>query len=303
MHLPRPLVVATSGPVYRLGLYRRVPVRWQRRILGSPAAMMRLPADTRVEHTTLGNRPAERVIVGASERPRAILFLHGGGYTVGSPRLYRACAAVLARASNSVVYCLDYRLAPEHPFPAALDDAVAAFRELITVQGLDPSRVAIAGDSAGGGLSVAAARVLTDAGLAPAALGLISPWTDPSDEEFTRQRDFVVNLRGGRLSASHYRGSVDARDPGYAPIHGRLDGLPPTLIHCSPNEMLYPQIVRFAGLLEGAGVQVTLVAQERWWHSVHVLAGMLREATDAVRDLGAFLRAHLDAAPARESAG
>jgi acetyl esterase/lipase len=193
------------------------------------------------------------------------------------------------------VFSLDYRLAPEYPFPAALDDAVAAFRELVGGHGFDPSRAAIAGDSAGGGLSVAAARVLTDAGLAPAALGLISPWTDPSDEDFTRERDFVVNRRGGRLSASHYRGSADPSDPGYAPMHGRLDGLPPTLIQCSPNEMLYPQILRFAGLLEGAGVEVALVAQERWWHSIHVLAGMLREATDAVVDLGAFLRAHLDA--------
>jgi acetyl esterase/lipase len=263
---------------------------------------MRVPTGTRVEHITLGGRPAERITVGASERPRAILFLHGGGYTVGSPRLYRACAAVLARASGSVVFCLDYRLAPEYPFPAALDDAVAAFRELVVEHGFDPSRVAIAGDSAGGGLSVAAARVLTDDGLAPAALGLISPWTDPSDEDFIRQRDFVVNLRGGRLSASLYRGSADSRDPGYAPMHGRLDGLPPTLIQCSPNEMLYPQILRFAGLLKRAGVDVTLVAQERWWHSIHVLAGMLREATDAVADLGAFLRAHLDAATAPTTA-
>jgi monoterpene epsilon-lactone hydrolase len=297
MHLPRPLVVAVSAPVYRVGLHHRTPVRWQRRILDSSAAIMRLPAGTRVEHTTLGNRPAERITVGASERPRAILFLHGGGYTVGSPRLYRAFATQLARASGAVVYSLDYRLAPENPYPAALEDAAAAFHDLVAVHGFDASRVAIAGDSAGGGLTVATARVLTDQGLRPAVLGLVSPWTDPMDDEFTMKRDFVINQAGGRLDAASYRGSADERDPGFAPMHGRLAGLPPILIHCSPSEMLYPQILRFAARAEDDGVDVQLIAQESWWHSIHVLAGTLREATDAVDDLGVHLRAHLDAVP------
>jgi monoterpene epsilon-lactone hydrolase len=296
MHLPRWLVVAGSVPFYRVGLHHRVPPRWGRRIMEASGRTMRIPAGTRVEQVTIGARPAERVTVGATERPRAVLYLHGGGYTLGSPRLYRATAAHLSRASGSVVFNLDYRLAPEHVFPAALDDAVAAFRDLVSEHGFTPSQIAIAGDSAGGGLAVAAARVLTDQGMRPGALGLLSPWTDPSDETFSRQRDFVTNVRWGRKSAAHYRGTADHLDSGYAPMHGRLDGLPPMLIHCSPVEVLHAQIHRFAERASSEQVEVRLVAHDRWWHSIHVLAGTLREATDAVHDVGVFLRTHLDAA-------
>ncbi len=221
MHLPRRAVTGASAAFYRVALHHRMPVRVARRIVDASAASMRVPRGTVVRHGTLGGRPVERTTVGATERPRAILYLHGGGYTVGSARLYRGCAAYLAASAEAVVYNLDYRLAPEHPYPAALEDAVAAFRELVDVHGYDPRGIAIAGDSAGGGLSVAAARVLTDAGLRPGALGLLSPWTDPVDEQFTMQRDRVTNVAWGRACAALYRGSADPTDPGYAPMHGQ----------------------------------------------------------------------------------
>jgi monoterpene epsilon-lactone hydrolase len=295
MHLPRPLVVAMSVPVYRCALNHRVAPRWGRPILDASAVLLRVPAGTCVQHVTLGGRPAERVTVGASERPRAILYLHGGGYTIGSPRLYRALAAYLARSSGAVVYTLDYRLAPEHVYPAALDDAVAAFRDLVAVCGYPPGRIALAGDSAGGGLTVATARVLTDEGLRPAGFGLLSPWTDPVEEDMPVRRDRVTNVAWGRTSAAAYRGTADRSDPGYAPMYARLDGLPPMLIHCGVGEMLQEQITKFAARATSAGVEVQLVELPRLWHSGHVLAGMLREATDAVQDVGAFLRTQLDA--------
>lgn len=298
MHLPRRLVVAASGPLYRVGLHHRTPTRTGRRILDLGAVAMRVPRGTVVRHVTLGGRPAERVTVGATERPRAILYLHGGGYTVGSARLYRSLAAHLAQSSGAVVFTLDYRLAPEHPYPAALDDAVAAFTDLVTAHGYRPAMVAIAGDSAGGGLAVATARRLIDTGLCPGALALLSPWTDPSDEEFERHRDFVINKAWGRASAASYRGEADSRDPGYAPMYGRLDGLPPTLVHCSTVEMLHPQILRFVDAVKMAGGEVHLTARDDWWHSIHVLAGTVREATDAVADAGAFIRAALSPRPA-----
>lgn len=299
MHLPRPVVVAASVPFYRFALNHRVSPRWGRPVLVASALALRLPPGTTVRQITLAGRPAERVTVGASERPRAILYLHGGGYTVGSPRLYRSLSAHLARATGAVVYALAYRLAPEHPYPAALDDAAAAFRELVTQHGFSPDRIAISGDSAGGGLAVAAARRVTDEGLRPAALGLLSPWTDPSDEDMAARRDRVINVAWGRLSAASYRGAAEPTDPGYAPMHGPLAGLPPMLIHCAGTEMLRPQICRFAERARRAGVAVELVEHPRLWHSVHVLAGMLREATEAVDDVGAFLRTHLDRAPAQ----
>ncbi len=297
MHLPRPLVIALAAPMYRIALNHRTPLRLRRGILERYAGLTVLPRGARVEHITLGGRPCERITVGATERPRAVLYLHGGGYTVGSPRTHRALAAFLARDTGAVVFSLHYRLAPEHQYPAALDDAIAAFRELVDDHGFAPARIAVAGDSAGGGLAVATARRLVDDGLRPAALGLLSPWTDPSDETITRRRDFVVNLAWGRQGAAAYRGDADPRDPGYAPIHGRLDGLPPMLIHCAETEILQPQILLFAKLAAEAGVDVQLVEHPRLWHSGHALAGTLREATDAVRDVGVFLRAHLDAVP------
>lgn len=304
MHLPRRLIVAASGPLYRIGLHHRTPVRAGRRIMNLGGLVMRLPAGTVVRHVTIGGRHAERVTVGATERPRAVLYLHGGGYSLGSARLYRACAAHLALASAAVVYTLDYRLAPEDPYPAALDDAVAAFTELVTGYGYQAGMVAIAGDSAGGGLAVAAARRLTDAGLRPGALALLSPWTDPSDEEFDRQRDFVINMAWGRASAAAYRGDADPLDPGYAPMHGPLDGLPPMLVHCSTVELLHPQINRFVDRVKIAGGEVHLTARDDWWHSIHVLAGTMREATDAIAEAGSFVREQLtpDRRGAHESA-
>lgn len=293
MHLPRRLVVAASGPMYRVGLHHRTPVRIGRRILDSAVLAMRVPAGTVVRHVTIGGRHAELITVGATERARAVLYLHGGGYSVGSARLYRACAAHLAKSAGAAVFTLDYRMAPEDQYPAALDDAVAAFTDLVTEFGYEPRLIAIAGDSAGGGLAVAAARRLTDSGLVPGALALLSPWTDPSDEEFERERDFVTNKPWGRASAALYRGDADPQDPGYAPMHGRLDNLPPMLVHCSTVEMLHPQIIRFVDAVKLAGGDVHLTARDDWWHSIHVLAGMVREATDAVADAGAFVREQL----------
>lgn len=295
MHVPRPLLRAFTRPLYVVGLNHRTPPRWGRRIMDAGGRMQLPPRGTVVRHMTLGGRPCERTTVGATERPRAILYLHGGGYTVGSARLYRAAAAHLSRASGAVVFNLDYRLAPEHPFPAAWQDATAAVRELVQVHGYPPERIAIAGDSAGGGLAVAAARTLTDEGLRPGALALFSPWTDPSNETHELRRDFVTNHKWGSASAALYRGDAEPADPRYAPMHGELAGLPPMLIHYSDTEMLRPEILRFAGLAQAAGVAVDVVELPRVWHSVVALSGTLRAATEATREAGVWLRSRLDA--------
>jgi acetyl esterase/lipase len=280
--------------MYIVGLNHRMPARWGRRILDLGSLIHALPAGTVVRHVTLGGRPCERTTVGATERPRAILYLHGGGYSVGSPRLYRAAAAYLAQASGSVVFNLDYRLAPEHPFPAAWQDATAAFRELVEVHGYAPEQIAVAGDSAGGGLAAATARTMTDEGLRPGALALFSPWTDPSNEEHELPGDFVTNHKWGRASAALYRGDADPKDPRYAPMHGSLAGLPPTLIHYADDEMLRPEILRFAALSEAADVDVEVVELQRLWHSVLVLSGTLAGATEKTREAGTWIRHHLD---------
>lgn len=297
-HLPRRVVVALSGPAYRLSLDARRSIAMQRWLSEASVRMNRVPRGTKVRSVMLGGRPAECVTLdggGRTPAGNAVLYLHGGGYVLGSARMYRALAAHLSRSlGGAPVYPLDYRLAPEHPYPAALDDAVAAFDDLVA-DGLDPARIAIAGDSAGGGLAVATARALTDAGRRPGALALISPWTDPSDTDLP-ERDFAVNRAWGTNSAAMYRGDTDPQDAGYAPMYANLAGLPPMLVQYGANEMLHDQVERFVERARTAGCEVEAVESATLWHSGQVLAGMLRDATDAVQDVGTFLRPRLDAA-------
>ncbi len=290
--LPFWLVATTSYLGQRPGLGGPLPITWQRKWLDLAAKTLPEPRGTIARKVTLNGRPALRVTVGATDRSTAIVHLHGGAYTVGSPRSHRALAAYMAQASGAVVYLPDYRLAPEHPYPAALEDAVAACLEVAG----DYERFAISGDSAGGGLAVAAARRLIDAGgVSPAALGLISPWVDPAATPTGRRRDLVVREKWGRLSATHYLGPGDPGDVGYAPGRGELSALPPTLIQVNRREVLYPQVAEFGGNLRRAGVEVRLTELPRLWHVGHVMAGVLVDAQQAVDELGAFLRAQLHA--------
>jgi len=288
--LPFWLVAAGTVIGQRPGLGGPLPLRWQRRWLDTAAGLLPLPAGTVIRPISLGGRPGLRVSVGATERPRALLHLHGGAYVVGSPRSHRGLAALLAAASSSVVYLPGYRLAPEHPYPAALQDAVLAAEELAGQH----DRFAISGDSAGGGLAVATARRLADAGTAtPAALALISPWVDPGTPAPGRRRDLVVREKWGRASATHYLGAGDITDAGFAPGRGRLDGLPPTIVQIGRQEVLHHQVTEFAANLAAAGVPVQLTELPRLWHVGHVTAGMLLESREAVAELGEFLHRQL----------
>ncbi len=296
---PRPAVVGTLAALYGVTLTSRMPLRLQRRLLDLAALLAPLPPGTVHHPLRLGDRIADRVTVGATERPRAVLYLHGGGYTLGSPGTHRALAAALARDARAVVYLPAYRLAPEFPYPAALDDAVAGFTELVERHGYPPERIALAGDSAGGGLALAAARRLLDArGWRAGALVLLSPWADPGDEEVSRRRDLAVNVGWGQRSASAYLGGGDRFDPGFAPALGELAGLPPTLLHIGNREVLYGQALRLVERLRSAGVPTELHEYPRLWHSAHTQAGLVREVDEAVREVGRFIYLALRAAPA-----
>lgn len=298
-YLPLPLATAGLGPFYRLALHASLPAPIARRVLDAGAVLQTLPRDTVVRRVTLAGRQAERVTVGATERPRAVLYLHGGGYTLGSLATHRSVAAHLAGEAGVAVYVLDYRLAPEHPYPAALDDAVAAYLQLLTEEGFAADRVAIAGDSAGGGLALATARRLIDRhGVTPAALALIAPWVDPGARDAPFPRDLVVNTAWSHRAAAAYLGAADPADPGFAPLHGDLSGLPPTVVHVGTGEVLYPQVVDLVDRLRTTGVTVEYTEYPTLWHVAHLQASFVREAADAVRALGAFLRTALSRTPA-----
>ncbi|MBJ8343593.1 alpha/beta hydrolase [Antrihabitans sp. YC2-6] len=298
--LPLSVVGATLRPYYRLALNHRLPYRAQRRLLDLAAPIQTLPPRVQTQSLMLGDRPAEKVWADANNGT-AVLYLHGGGYTTGSIATHRSLAAHIARRAGVAVFLLDYRLAPEHPFPAAPDDAVAAFVQLVRRHGYKPGQIALGGDSAGGGLAVATARRLIDEhDLHPGALALIAPWVDPNAVSELRA-DLVVTSKWSRNCAKAYLGDADPHDPGYAPMLGNLAGLPPTLIHVGTDELLYPQEVEFVELLRAAGVDVTFVEYPELWHVAHLQASLLREAAHATKELSAFLKASLEPKPTSDT--
>ncbi|MEU1183910.1 alpha/beta hydrolase [Streptomyces sp. NPDC005820] len=293
--LPRPVMRAAVRLAVRPVLGPRVPVRPQRRMLHMLSRYPLLPRDTRPAAVHLSDRPAERVSGPGTDDSRAVLYLHGGGYTIGSPASHRALAGHLAAAAGAPVYVLDYRLAPEHPYPAAVDDAAAAYRALLD-SGLDPQRLTVAGDSAGGGLALALMVRLRASGIPlPAALALVSPWVDLTlGNVRDDRRDPLLRASWLRACAERYAGPADPRAPELSPLYADLTGLPPTLVHSADGEILLADIERLVERAEAAGVPVVHRRLERMWHVAHLHAGLVKASTTAVHEIGAFLRNALD---------
>jgi len=228
---------------------------------------------------------------------RAILYLHGGGYCIGSINTHRGLCHGIAGAAGVRVLALDYRLAPEHPFPAALDDAVAAFQWLAGEVG-GPERVALAGDSAGGGLAVATAVALSERNLGkPAAIAALSPWVDLEALGPSMTAKAAVDpmvSRGPLLEMTvAYLAGRDPRTPSAAPLHADLAGLPPMLIQVGTAETLLDDSTRLAARAAAHDVDVTLRVWRDMIHVWHLFAPMLSEARDAIDEAGRFLRARL----------
>ena len=287
----------------RLLLKPALSPRWsvpaQRRWLERLSALAVLPKGVQRTDTLLGGRPAEcwRDVRAPACRPGNILYLHGGGFCVGSPRTHRALAAWLARDTGLPVHVLDYRLAPEHPFPAATDDALAAYDELIT-QG----PVLLAGDSAGGGLALSLAVRLRDRGGAqPAALALLSPWVDLRGEHVPAPvpGEAMLSEAWAKACAQHYAGDA-TNNPKVSPLLADLRGLPPTLVQWGSDELLREQSQELVASLQKAGVQTQFEECAHCWH-VHALhAGQWGRANAAVAQIAQFLLHRLDATgPAR----
>lgn len=279
----------------RFGLGGRMSIGRSRRYLDVLGATLPMPAGTRTEWTVLGGVRTLVVSAPSADPSRAVLYFHGGGYTVGSPGSYRSMAGFLSGSSGATVYLPQYRLGPENPFPAARDDAVAAYRALIGRPELAGRPVVVGGDSAGGGLAVVLARTAVDAGLpAPAALVLVAPWVDLTQRS-ARKRDRIVSDAWGQINVASYVGSGDPSDPAISPSLGRLAGLPPMLIHVGSEEILLPQIEQFADRARAAGVEVDVREYGWMWHVAHLQAGLTRRAADVTAELGAYAGAALAA--------
>jgi epsilon-lactone hydrolase len=256
-----------------------------------------IPDDVRVREVTAGGVPAHWLDAPEADPGRVLLFLHGGGYQLGSVRSDGELAARLGRASGMRVLFPDYRLAPEHPFPAAIDDVLAAWRWLRTGQDLAASSVAVAGDSAGGGLAVALLVATRDAGQAlPAAAVLMSPTVDltSSGASMTERagQDPISTPAMLRQFASDYLAGADPETPLASPLFASLAGLPPLLIQVGTADLLLSDSERLAAKAADAGVDVTLEIGEGLPHVYQLLLGT-PEATHATEQIGTFLRARV----------
>jgi acetyl esterase/lipase len=255
------------------------------------------PDDVVVTPVDAGGVPGEWVEAPEAVDDRVVLYLHGGGYHMGSLASHRLLVSRLSAEAGARVLSLDYRLAPEHPFPAAVDDAVAAYRWLLG-QGVSADRVAIAGDSAGGGLTLATLLALRDAGDSlPACAVPISPWTDleGTGESMRTRADVDIMIKPDKIKegVDWYAAGHDLRDPYVSPLHGNYAGVPPLLIHVGDAEVLLDDAVRVAGRARAAGVDVTLEVWDEMPHVFQAFVSLLPEADQAVARIGEWIRAQI----------
>lgn len=260
----------------------------------------KLAADVTVTPTLAAGVRAEWTATPNAVATRAILYVHGGGYVIGSLDSHRHAAAEIGRAAAARVLALDYRLAPEHPFPAPVEDTLAGYRHLLA-QGFSPSQIALAGDSAGGGLVVAAMLAIRDAGLPQPACGwCISPWIDmeSTGDSVTAKaaEDPTVQKAGLDFMARTYLAGADPRHPHASPLHADLAGLAPLLIQVGAAETLLDDAIRLAARAGTAHVAVTLEVWPEMIHVWHVMHPVLAAGRRAIANGGAFLRATMDGA-------
>lgn len=295
-HVVNFLVAARMRPF----AHRPIDPSKVRRQMGRPRSARRLMARSTGASMTV--RPPERHWPGgevvaspnATDQTPVLLYLHGGGYIACSPETHRPLIGSLATRLDATVFVPAYRLAPEHPFPAALEDARRAYEYLTSDLGIDASRIVIAGDSAGGGLALALGLLLRDEGAPrPAGIVVYSPWTDlaltgPSLDENTDRCAMFAGVTIRRASV-FYVGDADPRNPYVSPLYGDYHGMPPLLVHASLDEVLRDDAIRVAVRARDAGVRVEL----RLWHRVpHVwqfFAAVLPEADQSLGDTVRFI--------------
>ena len=271
------------------------PAGWveRRERLDALGSRYPLPADVLVEPVDANGVSAEWTLTPEAEASRVILFLHGGGYVSGSLDSHRHMVAQAGREARVRTLALGYRLAPEHPFPAALNDAIAGYRFLLS-RGFDPKRIAVAGESAGGGLAIAMLVSLRDGGVSmPACIWCSSPWVDleaiaesmsaKAAVDPLIQKSYLMEL------AAAYLHGADPRTPMASPIYADLRGLPPLLIQVGSAETLLDDAVRLAGIAAAADVRVTLEVWPDMIHAWHLFYQQLAPGRRALAQVGAFL--------------
>jgi len=257
----------------------------------------RPPKGTRFERVTIAGVPVERVRTPPGGTNGTLIYLHGGGYALGSAKGYRGLVAHLATAAGMTAIIPDYSRAPEARYPVALEEMVAVYSRLLE-DGIDPKSTVIAGDSAGGGLTLALAMALRDRRIvAPAALGLICPWADLAidiDDLRPVLRDPLILPSMTAEWAAPYAGTVDPMLPGISPVYGDMTGLPPIVMHTAGDDPIRVDATKIAAAVAATGTGILDHRRfDNLWHVFHLQVSVLPEAREAVADLGAKLHSHV----------
>lgn len=273
------------------------PVAARRRRMELTTRGMPLGPGITVTSTALGGVPCERIETAGTAT--TLLYLHGGAYVVGSPATHRAFVAPFARALGATAWVLDYRLAPEHPYPAAVDDALAAYRALLA-GGVAPERLVVAGESAGGALTLALGMALRDAGdPLPAALGVLCPWIDlVADLEHRRPpapREPILSAQMLAEAARDYLAGADASTPLASPLRGDLRGLPPIVLSSAADDLLIEDADALEQRARDQGAVLVHQRHRDVWHAFQAFAGVMPRAQRALDAFADELRARIQA--------
>ena len=257
--------------------------------------MGKLPKDVKCKPVIAGSVPAEWITTPNSENQKVVLYLHGGGYVAGSIASYRDLVARISRVSKARILILEYRLAPEFPFPNALEDSVAAYKWLVSTENIDPNNIIIAGDSAGGGLTLATVIKLRNEGFSlPVALVCLSPWTDLAGTgeslKTNREIDPFISIEMFEISVRNYLGTTDPFNPLASPLYADLQGLPPLLIQVGTSEVLLDDSVRFAKRAKDSGVDVRLKIWKDMIHIFAIFAIFTPESRQGIEQIGEFIQ-------------
>ena len=294
MPVLRALVKVFLRRMLKPALGDQMPIAGQRRLMQRIASFTPLTSGVRYKTIDMGGVRGELVTGKLQRVKHAILYLHGGGYCIGSPYSYRVLTGAIAKTLGIPVYVPDYRLAPEHPHPAALEDAISAYRWLIA-DGYLPQCIAVIGDSAGGGLALALSLALRrEHERLPSALALISPWLDLAGRGETfnalAERDPVLSPEGLNRWARAYLGELPPDHPLCSPIYAELTGLPPMLIQVGSEEIVLADSTRLADRAKQAGVEVELQRFDGLWHDFQLHVGLLGESRAALKAIATFVR-------------
>jgi epsilon-lactone hydrolase len=272
----------------------------QRRLLRAAVLAQPLPADVTVTAAALGGIPTAEITVDGIEPRHVVLYFHGGVYVIGDAFLAADLASQVGRRTGAKVISVDYRLAPEHPYPAAVDDALAAYRALLD-NGMAPSDIVFAGESAGGGLAVVTMVNARDHGLPlPAGAYVMSPYADltlaGTTMETKREVDPLLGPEALRARVADYAAGQDAGIGLISPIFAELSGLPPLIIQVGSHEVLLDDAIRLAGVAASADVEVTLDITPGVPHVFQAYHAILDEAVEALDRAGRLLSTHLASA-------